>query len=47
MLVYGEPWPRTSALERRLGRHIGFAWFVAARKAAEPKPSRWLSGPER
>jgi SAM-dependent methyltransferase len=35
MLVYGEPWPRTSPLERRLGRYIGFAWFIAARKPAD------------
>jgi ubiquinone/menaquinone biosynthesis C-methylase UbiE len=32
ILVYGEPWPFQSCLELLLGRYIGFAWFVAARK---------------
>jgi SAM-dependent methyltransferase len=45
VLVYGEPWPRTSPLERRLGRHIGFAWFVAARKPGGRELSQCRSGP--
>ena len=31
-LVYGEPWPMQSPLERLLGRVMGFAWFITARK---------------
>ena len=31
-LVYGEPWPMQSPLERWLGRIMGFAWFISARK---------------
>ena len=31
-LAYGEPWPVQSPLELRLGRLIGFAWFIAATK---------------
>lgn len=31
-LVYGEPWPIQSTLERYLGRKIGFAWFISAKK---------------
>jgi ubiquinone/menaquinone biosynthesis C-methylase UbiE len=31
-LVYGEPWPMQSPLERRLGRVMGFAWFISAAK---------------
>ena len=31
-LVYGEPWPIQSALERRLGKVMGFAWFLSATK---------------
>ncbi len=31
-LVYGEPWPRQSPLEYRLGRIMGWSWFVAARR---------------
>ena len=32
ILVYGEPWPIQSPLELRLGRIMGFSWFIAARK---------------
>jgi ubiquinone/menaquinone biosynthesis C-methylase UbiE len=32
VLVYGEPWPRQSPLEMWLGRIMGFAWFIGARK---------------
>lgn len=32
LLVYGEPWPINSPLERRLGRIMGFAWFISAGK---------------
>lgn len=32
LLVYGEPWPMQSPLERRLGRVMGWAWFVSATK---------------
>ena len=32
VLVYGEPWPITSPLENRLGRVMGFAWFISAIK---------------
>ncbi len=32
VLVYGEPWPIQSPLELRLGRVMGFAWFISARK---------------
>ena len=31
-LVYGEPWPMQSPLERRLGGVMGFAWFISATK---------------
>jgi len=31
-LVYGEPWPIQSPLEGRLGRIMGFAWFISAVK---------------
>ena len=31
-LVYGEPWPMQSPLERRLGGIMGFAWFISAAK---------------
>ncbi len=31
-LVYGEPWPMQSPLERWLGRIMGFAWFISATK---------------
>lgn len=30
LLVYGEPWEITTPLERRLGRHIGWAWNILA-----------------
>lgn len=36
VLVYGEPWPQWSPLERWLGPKIGWAWYVSARK--KPKP---------
>ncbi len=32
VLVYGEPWPIQSPLELWLGKVIGFAWFITARK---------------
>lgn len=32
VLAYGEPWPIQSPLELRLGRVMGFAWFISARK---------------
>ena len=32
LLAYGEPWPIQSPLELRLGRSIGFAWFISATK---------------
>jgi len=32
ILVYGAPWPVQSPLELRLGRWIGFSWWIAARK---------------
>jgi ubiquinone/menaquinone biosynthesis C-methylase UbiE len=38
VLAYGEPWPIQSPLELRLGRIIGFAWFVSARKPERPSP---------
>jgi len=35
-LVYGEPWPMQSPLERWLGGIMGFAWFVSAEKPPSP-----------
>ncbi len=32
VLAYGKPWPIQSQLELRLGRIMGFAWFIGARK---------------
>ena len=32
ILVYGEPWPMQSPLERWLGPIMGWAWFVTAEK---------------
>ncbi len=32
VLVYGEPWPIQSPLELRLGRIMGFSWFISAKK---------------
>ena len=32
ILVYGEPWPIWSPIEARLGRVMGWAWFIAAHK---------------
>ncbi len=32
VLVYGEPWPIQSTLELKLGRLIGFSWWISARK---------------
>jgi len=32
VLVYGEPWPIWSPLEARLGRVMGWAWFISATK---------------
>lgn len=34
-LVYGQPWPITSPLERWLGPLIGFDWFIKATKPAQ------------
>ena len=34
-LVYGADWPIQSKLELRLGRLMGFSWFVSARKPAQ------------
>ncbi len=31
-LVYGEPWPRWSALERWLGPRVGWVWYATGRK---------------
>jgi ubiquinone/menaquinone biosynthesis C-methylase UbiE len=31
-IAYGAPWPIWSPLEAWLGRHIGWAWYVSARK---------------
>jgi ubiquinone/menaquinone biosynthesis C-methylase UbiE len=31
-LVYGEPWPIQSPLELRLGRIMGFSWWISAQK---------------
>ncbi len=31
-IVYGEPWPIWSSLEAWLGRYIGWAWYISARK---------------
>ncbi len=35
ILVYGEPWPIQSPLELKLGRLMGFSWFISARKPGE------------
>lgn len=35
-LVYGADWPVQSPLELRLGRIMGFAWFISARKPDRP-----------
>jgi len=32
VLVYGEPWPIQSPLELKLGRIMGFSWWISARK---------------
>jgi len=32
VLVYGAPWPRQSKLEIKLGKIMGFAWFIGAFK---------------
>ncbi len=32
ILVYGEPWPVQSPLELKLGRVMGFSWWISARK---------------
>ena len=32
VLVYGDPWPIQSPLELKLGRIMGWAWFVKAKK---------------
>jgi ubiquinone/menaquinone biosynthesis C-methylase UbiE len=36
-LVYGEDWPIQSKLELRLGRVMGWAWFIAARKPMDQR----------
>ena len=33
VLVYGQPWPMQSKLEQFLGRIMGFAWYISARKS--------------
>ncbi len=33
ILVYGEPWPMQAPLEIWLGRYIGWAWFITAKKS--------------
>lgn len=33
-LVYGEPWPRQSPLEIKLGEMMGWAWYISARRPA-------------
>ena len=33
LLVYGEPWPIQSRLELRLGRIMGFSWWITGSKA--------------
>lgn len=33
IIVYGDPWPIQSPLELWLGKHVGFAWFIAATKS--------------
>ncbi|MGB0670291.1 MAG: class I SAM-dependent methyltransferase [Rhodospirillales bacterium] len=32
LLVYGEPWPIQSPLELKLGKLMGWSWFISARK---------------
>ncbi len=32
ILVYGEPWPVQSPLELKLGRLVGFSWWISAHK---------------
>ena len=32
VLVYGEPWPMQSPLETRLGKSMGWAWFISGTK---------------
>jgi hypothetical protein len=32
VLVYGEPWPIWSPLEDRLGKIMGWVWYISARK---------------
>lgn len=34
ILVYGAPWPIVTSFEQWLGRSLGFAWFISARKPA-------------
>ncbi len=36
VLVYGEPWPIQSPLERFLGPVMGWAWFITATKPGKP-----------
>ena len=35
LVVYGEPWPIQSKLELLLGKVMGFAWYIKARKPDE------------
>lgn len=35
-LVYGEPWPHQSPLEKRLGAWMGWGWYAAAKKPDAP-----------
>jgi len=35
ILVYGEPWPMQSPLELKLGRLMGFSWFISVTKPAD------------
>tara|TARA_Y100001970_G_C14247907_1_gene869637 strand:- start:470 stop:1372 length:903 start_codon:yes stop_codon:yes gene_type:complete len=32
LLVYGEPWEITTPFERRLGKHVGWAWNILAHR---------------
>lgn len=38
LLVYGEPWPKQSALEKWLGPLMGWAWYVTATKPRHHRP---------
>jgi len=32
LLIYGEPWPQQSKLEKWLGKYIGWGWYISATK---------------